>query len=289
MGELKMPRIGLGTFPLKGELLENAVIAALKCGYRMFDTAHNYGNEDHLGNALKIAAQKIGVKREEIFLNTKVDEDLWEGKNDGKLFYKKEVNESKNIFAIVKNQVETSLKRLQTDYLDCVLIHWPYPDYLLEIWKALEVLHKQGIIKYIGVSNCRERHLKKIMADCEIMPMVNQVQISPLNTMQELSDFCKKNDIALQIYSPLMLLKSKLKNNDTLLDLSKKYNVCPTQIILKWNLQNGNVPFPKSSNSERIKQNITLDFEIENSDMQKINSLNENYQFLPESIYCPGY
>lgn len=284
-----MPRIGLGTFPLKGELLENAVIAALKCGYRMFDTAHNYGNEDHLGNALKIAAQKIGVKREEIFLNTKVDEDLWEGKNDGKLFYKKEVNESKNIFAIVKNQVETSLKRLQTDYLDCVLIHWPYPDYLLEIWKALEVLHKQGIIKYIGVSNCRERHLKKIMADCEIMPMVNQVQISPLNTMQELSDFCKKNDIALQIYSPLMLLKSKLKNNDTLLDLSKKYNVCPTQIILKWNLQNGNVPFPKSSNSERIKQNITLDFEIENSDMQKINSLNENYQFLPESIYCPGY
>jgi diketogulonate reductase-like aldo/keto reductase len=289
MGELKMPKIGLGTYPLQGDILTNAVTNALECGYRMFDTAHNYGNEDHLGISLKIAMQKLGVKREDIFINTKVDEELRNGINDGQLFYKKVPNESKDIFSIVKNQVETSLKRLKTTYLDCVLIHWPYPDYLVEIWKALEILYKQGLINHIGVSNCRERHLRKIIENCEIVPMVNQVQISPVNTMQNLVVFCKENNIALQVYSPLMLLNTKLRNNNTLLELSKKYKCLPQQLILKWNLQNGFVPFPKSSNPVRIKQNITLDFEIEDLDMQKINSLNENYQYLPESIYCPGY
>jgi len=289
MDTLKMPKIGLGTYPMKSDMLTNAVIAALECGYRMFDTAHNYGNEDHLGNSLKTAIRKIGIKREEIFINTKVGEELREGMSDGQLFYKKEVDECKDIFAIVKNQVETSLKKLQTDYLDCVLIHWPYPDYLLEIWRALEILHKQGIIKYIGVSNCRERHLRKIIENCEIVPMANQVQISPVNTMQSLIDFCKRNNIALQVYSPLMPLKSKLKNNAILFGLSEKYNAAVTQIVLKWNLQKGYIPIPKSSNPERIRQNIVLDFEMEDSDMKKIDSLNENYQLLPESIYCPGY
>jgi len=289
MDALKMPKIGLGTFPMKGDMLTNAVIAALGCGYRMFDTAHNYGNEDHLGNSLKVAMLKTGIKRDEFFINTKVGEELREGMSDGQLFYRKEVDECKDIFAIVKSQVETSLRKLQTDYLDCVLIHWPYPDYLLEIWKALEILHKHDIIRYIGVSNCRERHLKKIIENCEIMPMANQVQISPVNTMQSLIDFCKKNNIALQVYSPLMLLKSKLRDNKILLGLSEKYNATSAQIMLKWNLQKGYIPIPKSSNPKRIKQNMTFNFEIEDSDMQKIDSLNENYQHLPESIYCPGY
>jgi len=287
---LKMPNIGLGTYPLKGDVLTNAVIAALESGYRMFDTAHNYCNEGHLGNSIKIAEQKTGIKREEIFIQTKVGEMHWEGINDGQTFYKKEANENKDIFAIVKDQVETSLRELKVDYLDCVLIHFPYPDYFLEIWKTLEILHKQGIINYIGVSNCRERHLKKIIENCEIVPMVNQVQISPVNTMLSLVDFCRNKNIALQTYSPLMLLNRKqLKDNNILSELSKKYNVSSQQIVLKWNMQNGYIPLPKSSSPERIRQNITLNFEMEDSDIQKINSLNENFQYLTESIYCPGY
>jgi len=289
MSGLKMPNIGLGTYPMKGEQLTNAVIAALECGYRMFDTAHNYCNEDHLGNSLKIALQKTGITREEVFIQTKVGEEHWEGINDMKLFSKKEKNECKDIFAIVKDQVETSLEKLQVDYLDCVLIHFPYPDYFLEIWKALEVLHKQGTINYIGVSNCRERHLKKIIENCEIVPIVNQVEISPVNTVQSVVDFCKKNNIIVQTYSPLMPLRHKLKDNNVLLELAKKYNVAVSQIVLKWNMQNDCIPLPKSSNPERIKQNITLNFKIEDSDMLKINALNENYQSLPQSIYCPGY
>jgi len=287
MSELKMPKIGFGTFPLKGDELTNAVISALECGYRMFDTAHNYGNEEDLGNSLKIALRKTGIKREEIFVQTKIDEEGHGGKFEG-VFYKKEKNECKDIFAVVKSQIEMSLRKIQVAYLDCVLIHWPYPDYFLEIWQALEIMHKQGTARNIGVSNCRERHLKKIMENCKIAPMANQSQFSPVNTMQSVADFCNKNKILLQTYSPIMLLRSKLKDNGVLLELSKKYNATVAQIVIKWNMQNGCIPLVKSSNPQRIKENITLDFEMEDCDMQKINSLNENYQGLPESIFCPG-
>ena len=184
-----MPEIGFGTYPMKDEELTNAVITALESGYRMFDTAHNYGNEDHLGNSITFALNKTGMKRDEIFIITKVGEELWEGIPDGQLFYKKKPDENKDIFTIVKSQIKTSLKKLQTDYIDCVLIHHPYPDYFLEIWKALEILHKEGIINYIGVSNFRERHLKKIIENCNFLPMVNQVQISPCNTLLDVVDF----------------------------------------------------------------------------------------------------
>jgi len=288
MDKMKMPGIGLGTYPMKDNQLTNAVITALECGYRMFDTAHNYGNEDHLGNSFNIAMHKIGIKRDELFIQTKVGEELYEGVPDGRLFYKKEANEHKDIFVIIEDQIRTSLNKLQVEYLDCVLIHHPYPDYFLEIWKALEVLYKRGVINYIGVSNCRERHLRRIIENSEIVPMVNQVQISPVNTMKNLVDFCVENNITLQVYSPLMFLKDKLKNNSLLSELSKRYNVTIPQIILKWNMQNGFISLPKSSNSERIRQNIDLNFKIEDSDIQRIDSLNEDYQYLPESIYCPG-
>lgn len=287
---MKIPAIGMGTYPLNGSALENAMCAAVEIGYRLFDTAHSYGNEDSFGFALKGVYNRTGVKREDLFLETKVGEKLLRGIGDGKLFYKTSTNDGKNVKTEVRAQVENSMRLFNTDYLDIVLIHWPYPDFLSEIWHGLEDLYKEGKIRAIGVSNFRERHLKRIMEESSIVPAINQIEVSPLNTRKNQIEYCKSNNIQVEVYSPLMSLKrERVKKNDLLNSLCVKHNCSLAQLILKWDLDQGLLPIPKSGSRERLQQNFSLDFSLNDEEIAQISSLNENYQSLPESIYCPGF
>lgn len=285
-----MPAIGMGTYPLQDEALVKAAVAATKCGYRAFDTAHAYGNEVSLGNALQEAYRVNGMEREDVFITSKIGDDLNHGIPDGKLFYASTPNEQKDIKGIVSKQLNETLKDLKTDYLDLLLIHWPHPDYFVEVWKALEDEYRAGKVRSIGVSNCRERHLKKLIEAGTICPMVNQFELHPLNTRKELIAYCQQLGIQVEAYSPLLAMNRKLMESPILKSLSLKYNKSIPQIILRWNIQQGVIPIPKSGNPQRLQQNIDIfDFELTDDDMKGIDLLNENYKGIVESTYCPGY
>lgn len=285
-----MPAIGMGTYPLKDEAMTKAAVAATKYGYRAFDTAHAYGNEVSLGNALQEVYRVNGLKRADVFITSKIGDDLDHGIPDGKLFYASTRNEPKDIKSIVSKQLSETLKNLKTDYLDLLLIHWPHPDYFVEIWKALEDEYHARKVRAIGVSNCRERHLKKLIEAGTICPMVNQFELHPLNTRKELIAYCQQLGIQVEAYSPLLPVLHRKTESPILKSLSLKYNKSLPQIILRWDIQQCIIPIPKSGNPMRLQQNIDIyDFELTDDDMKGIDSLNENYKSLVESMYCPGY
>lgn len=287
---VEIPSVGMGTYPLKGEELTKAIVAATSCGYRAFDTAKAYGNEVSLGNALKEAYRINRLQRSDVFITSKIGENLDHGIPDCKLFYDTNPNEKRDIPGIVSKQLDEILKNLRTDYLDLLLIHWPFPDYFVEIWKAMEGEYRTGRVRSIGVSNFRERHIQKIIDHGAIVPMVNQFELHPLNTKKVLLDYCQKHKIQVQAYSPLAVMNKKLLNAPILDFLSRKYKKSIPQIILRWNIEEGVIPIPKSGNPIRLKENINIfDFELTDEDMSGINLLNENYTGLVESKYCPGY
>jgi diketogulonate reductase-like aldo/keto reductase len=287
---VEMPSIGMGTYPLQGEAMAKAAVAATKCGYRAFDTAHAYANETSVGNALQEAYRVNGLKRADVFITSKIGEDLDHGVPDGKLFYASIPYEQKDMKGIVSKQLDETLRDLRTDYLDLLLIHWPHPDFFVEVWKALEDEYHAGKVRAIGVSNCRERHLGKLIGAGTICPMVNQFELHPLNTKKELIAYCRRLGIQVEAYSPLLVMHRKLVENPILKSLSRKYVKSIPQIVLRWDIQQGVIPIPKSGNPLRLQQNIDIfDFELTGDDMKTIDSLNENYKGLVESMYCPGY
>ncbi|MCR3761456.1 aldo/keto reductase [Clostridium felsineum] len=247
---VKMPWLGFGTYKIE---YENASVdyirKALEVGYRHIDTASVYGNEPIVGQALK----ESGIKRNEIFVTSKV----WNNKHG----YDKTLK-----------AFEDTLERLNMDYLDLYLIHWP-KKLNKETWKALERLYKDKRVRAIGVSNFKVHHLKEILEDCEIAPMVNQVEYHPQFQQTELKEFCTKNKIQLEAWGPLM--QGKIFDMPLMHELATKYNKTIAQIALRWDLQTGVVTIPKSINENRIKENCDLyDFEISKEDMEKIKNLN---------------
>lgn len=255
---VQMPWLGLGVFKAEGDELEKAINIAIQEGYRSIDTAAMYGNEKDVGRIVK----QCEVPREELFITTKV----W---NDDQGFEN------------TLTAFEKSRKNLDVDYIDLYLIHWPVKGKYKETWKALEKLYKDGLVRAIGVCNFQIHRLKDLMADCEIVPMVNQVECHPLLTQKSLLSFCKQNNIQLEAWSPLM--KGDVVNQSTLIDLAKKYNKTPAQIVLRWDLQNEVVVIPKSVNETRIKENADIfDFEISEADMKKIDELNINKRYGPD-------
>ena len=285
-----MPCIGMGTYPLQGRAMTEAVIAAVQCGYRAFDTAYAYENEDSLGNALQEVYRTTGLKRAEVFITSKIGDRLDHGTPDGKLFHASYPNEKRDIRGIVSRQLSETLKNLQTDYLDLLLIHWPHPDYFVEVWKSMEGEYRAGRVRSIGVSNFRERHLRKIAEAGSICPMVNQFELHPLNTKKELIKYCQRLDIQIEAYSPLLVMRREIMDAPVLKLLAKKYNKSMPQIILRWDVQQGVIPIPKSGNSARLRENINIfDFELTPEDMQGIDALNQDFIGLSESWYCPGY
>jgi diketogulonate reductase-like aldo/keto reductase len=260
---VKMPWFGLGVFKVEeGPELVNAVKFAIKQGYRSIDTAAIYGNEEGVGQAIREAINEYGIRREELFITSKV--------------WNSDLGYDSTLAAY-----ETSLNKLGLDYLDLYLIHWPVEDKFIEAWRALETLYKEVRVKAIGVSNFQVHHLEKILKVAEMKPMVNQVEYHPRLTQAEVKAFCDSNNIQFEAWSPLM--QGQLFDNPLLKELANKYNKSVAQIILRWDLQNGVVTIPKSIKEHRIIENSKLfNFELTREDMDIISSLNENHRIGPD-------
>ena len=255
---VNMPSIGFGTYK-SGSDEETAKIVkyALEAGYRQIDTASFYGNEVGIGNGIK----ESGIKREDLFLVTK----LW---NDDHGY-------DKTIEAFNK-----SLERLQVDYLDLYLIHWPvvkghkedWEKSICETWKAFEKLYSEGKIRAIGVSNFKPHHLKVIFENCNIKPMVNQIELHPSHNQDETVKFCRNNNILVEAWGPLST--GRIFKVKEMQDIADKYSKSIAQITLRWHIQNEILPLPKSVTPSRIKENsMIFDFELLKEDMELIQNL----------------
>ncbi|AYK58464.1 glyoxal/methylglyoxal reductase [Bacillus subtilis subsp. subtilis] len=255
---VEMPWFGLGVFKVEnGNEATESVKAAIKNGYRSIDTAAIYKNEEGVGIGIK----ESGVAREELFITSKV----W--------------NEDQG-YETTLAAFEKSLKRLQLDYLDLYLIHWPGKDKYKDTWRALEKLYKDGKIRAIGVSNFQVHHLEELLKDAEIKPMVNQVEFHPRLTQKELRDYCKAQGIQLEAWSPLM--QGQLLDNEVLTQIAEKHNKSVAQVILRWDLQHEVVTIPKSIKEHRIIENADIfDFELSQEDMDKIDALNKDERVGP--------
>lgn len=296
---IEIPAVGMGTYPLNGQVLLDAVHDAYCCGYRLFNTADNYYNEEDLGKSLEHLYSCTDAKREDLFLVSKLSDELYKpgtlggGLNKGLYFWKHSPVMQGNdaVHRVVRQKISSTLKSLHTDYLDLLLMHWPYPDYFEEIWFEMENLYREGLVRAIGVCNCRERHFEKLRRSSSVFPMVNQFESSPLNTKQSLAGYCKQNGVHVMIYSPLMnlRLKSGADYGEYLESLAGKYRKTKAQIILRFDIQRGFTPIPKSVHKERLLSNIDLfDFELTKQEMKHLSDFNEDRQTLPESKSCPG-
>ncbi len=260
---VEMPWFGLGVFlSNEGSEVENAVKVALQSGYRNIDTAAVYKNERGVGKAVK----ESGIPREEIFITSKV----W-NTDQG--------------YKTTLAAFEASLERLQMDYLDLYLVHWPKGKRSVETWKALEEIYQKGKVKAIGVSNFLVHHLEEFLPECKIMPAVNQYEFHPGLLQLDLLEYCKKKGIQPEAWSPIM--KGRVNNIPLMQELAAKYGKTPANIVLRWDIQKGVVTIPKSVTPERIISNADIfDFELSDEDMVKIDKLDKNGRigFHPDSI-----
>ena len=245
--------LGFGVHNLKEKNeLKFAVNFALKNGYRHFDTASIYGNEDMLGRTLN----ESGVNRSEVFVTTK----LWK---------------SDFGYQAALKGFNSSLLRLNMDYVDLYLVHWPQKEKLAETWEAIEQIYFSGKARAIGVSNFSLECLDLLIKYCKIKPMVNQIEHHPYLLQKELVGSCFAREIQVVAHSPLMW--GRIVNDDNFKILSDKYKKSPAQIVLRWNLQKGIAAIPKSANMDRIAENADIfDFHISDTDMNLIDSLDEN-------------
>ena len=256
---VEMPDFGLGVYLSKdGQEVINAIKWAVDAGYRHIDTASIYKNEEGVG----IGVKEASVAREELFVVSKV----W--------------NSDQGYESTLK-AFDDSLKRLGMDYLDLYLIHWPVEGKYKETWRALEKLYAEGRVRAIGVSNFLQHHLEDLMADAEVVPMVNQMEFHPYLVQQELLDFCQKNTIQYEAWSPMM--QGKIFGMEAFEALAKKYNKTIAQIVLRWDLQKGVVTIPKSTKKERIESNAAIfDFEITQEDMELLDAMDRQQRFGPD-------
>lgn len=252
---VEIPYLGLGVYQTPpGEATMRAVSFALKIGYRHIDTAELYGNEADVGRALLAS----GIEREEIFITTKV----WNS-NQG--------------YNSTKRACQASISRLGLSYVDLYLIHWPVQGTGSDTWKAMTELLKEGRVRAIGVSNYSIEDLKDILETSDIVPAVNQVEFHPFFYQKGLLQFCNKNKIHLESYSPLT--RGKRLNHPNILRIGKKNGKTPAQVLIRWALQHGLIVIPKSVHETRIKENSKVyDFDLDTENMNVLDSMNENFQ-----------
>lgn len=259
-----VPSIGLGVFQVPNEETAANVKTAIKLGYRHIDTAAIYGNEEGVGVGIASALKENNLIREELFVTSKV----W---NDHLGF-----EETISAF-------EESLKKLQLDYLDLYLIHWPGTDSFKDTWLAMESLYNSGKIKAIGVCNFEITHLEELLSFATIKPAINQIELHPKLQQQAIRDFAKVNNIQIQAWAPLM--QGGLFDNDTLISLAQQHHKTVAQIIIRWHFQNDIIAIPKSTKELRMIENANIfDFTLSEKDVSIINDLNENNRVGPNPM-----
>jgi len=252
---IEIPQLGLGTYQSgDAERTRLAIRTALDIGYRHIDTARLYGNECEIGEAIRDS----GVPREDIFVTTK----LWNTDHG---------------FESTLEAFTASLERLDIGYVDLYLIHWPVEGLRGASWRAMEEIIDDGLVRSIGVSNYTIAHLEELMAEARVYPDVNQVEFSPFLYQEDLLEWCRERNIAIQAYSPLT--KAQLLDNPVLLEVGGRYRKSPAQVLIRWNLQKGVIPLPKSSDPGRIRENADVyDFELSPEDMALLDGLRDGYR-----------
>lgn len=254
---IKMPILGYGVYQVSKEEAKRCVKDAIKVGYRLIDTAQSYFNEEEVGEAILECINEGLVKREDLFITTKIWID-----NYG---YKK-----------CYDSVKASLKKLKLDYIDLVLLHQPFSDYY-GAYKALEDLYKEGVLKAIGVSNFYPSRLADICSfERKIIPQVNQIEINPLNQQKYAKEINDRFNVALEAWAPFGEGRENMFSNPTLKDIGNKYNKSVAQVILRWLSMRGIVALAKTTHIERMKENFDIfDFALDNEDFKKIEELDK--------------
>ncbi|MFJ4228818.1 aldo/keto reductase [Paenarthrobacter nicotinovorans] len=248
----KIPQLGLGTWPLNDVQVADAVVEALSQGYRHIDTAVKYGNEKGVGEGIR----KSGVDRKELFITTKLD------------------GEFQGAGRAVEG-LDGSLQRLGLEYVDLLLIHWPLPrrGEFISTWKTFEELQASGKVRSIGVSNFKPAHLDQLFRETDVVPAVNQIQVSPSIPRPAARAYNERHGIVTESYSPLGA-SSDLLNAPVLASIGEKYGKTPGQVVLRWHVQHGLVAIPKTANPQRMKENLDVfDFELDQDDLSKLQTL----------------
>ena len=289
----KMPKIGLGTDdvlfvrklrssdnryvrrllsiyhqrvlkPYLNHQLSNSIADAIRMGYRLIDTSASYSNEGAIGRAIKVS----GVKREDMFITTRVN-------NQQQYAHK------------VREAFYNSLENFGLEYVDLYMFHWPVTDYFLDTWKEMEKLYDEGLVKNLGFANCHQHHIEEILRVCNVKPVVNQVEIHPLFTQKPLIEYCKSQGIQVEAYSPIAQNNDRLRRNRVLNGLAAKYGKSIYQIMLRWHIENGVIPIPRSTNDNRMKQNIDVfDFSLTKEEVMAIDGININSRLRYDPDNC---
>ncbi|WP_318502931.1 aldo/keto reductase [Bacillus sp. T3] len=252
---LRMPQLGYGVWQVADDQATTAVAKAIEVGYRSIDTAMIYQNEKGVGKAIKEAS----VPREELFITTKV----WN---------------SDQGYENTLRAFDESLERLGLDYVDLYLIHWPTPQYdeYVDTYKAMEKLYHEGRVKAIGVCNFEIEHLERLLKECEVPPVLNQIECHPYLVQSELKEFCAKHNIYVEAWSPLEQGGDVLKD-EVIVKIAAAHSKTPAQVILRWHIQNNSIVIPKSVTPSRIEENFNVfDFELTSNELAEINQLNIN-------------
>ena len=250
-----IPILGLGTYTVKPSVAVPIFKYALDLGYRLIDTASLYGNEREVGKA--ITASDVNLPRKDVYVTTK----LWNTDHG---------------FEKAISAFEHSLDIMGLDYIDLYLIHWPVTTLRLDSWKALESLVETEKVKSIGVSNYMITHLEELLEQCNIVPVINQIEYHPWLFRQDLQEYCNQNNIRIQAYSPLT--KGRKLNDPLLLDIASKYSKSPAQILIRWCLEHDTITIPMSSSHEHLRENTEVfDFILSKDDVSLLDQLNQGY------------
>lgn len=252
--------------------MKTLVTEGLKVGFRAFDTARDYGNEPIVGRVIKECLKEQGLKREDVFITTKI------GNGQQRL-------------GNIEEQIDMSLRNLQTDYVDLWMMHWPYPDYYVDTWHKMEKVYKSGKVRAIGMANYRVRHFEHLFkAGVEVKPHCVQMELHPMRTADDIVAYCREHDIAIQAYSPLCRMIAKIRDSKELQEIAVSHGKSIPQVILRWHIQNKTVPVFKTLKPHRLKENFDIfDFELTDAEMKMVASLDEDYKYHLESASCPGY
>ncbi|MGI8678013.1 MAG: aldo/keto reductase [Jatrophihabitans sp.] len=257
-----IPQFGFGVFQIKPEDTVEATTRALEAGYRHIDTAQMYGNEREVGEAVA----KFELERSEVFLTSKL--------NNG--FHRPD--DARTAF-------DDTLEKLGSDYVDLFLIHWPLParydgDFV-STWNTLEEFYRDGRARSIGVSNFQPHHIRRLHAECEVPPAVDQIELHPYLTQDDVRAFCAEHQIAVEAWSPIA--QGKVLDDPVITSIAEKYGKTVAQVVLRWHIERGDIVFPKSTTPERIIENFSIfDFELDGDDVETISSVNRNERTGPD-------